>query len=93
MDLMQCTTLACVQWGDDSVSRAAYFCSEHMSMSTSTAVPPPLEFEPAWQGCHRVFTEWRKSSNYNIMQEARAAERRQIELQRQFVDNVASTLK
>jgi hypothetical protein len=100
MDLMPCATFSCVEFGDDSVGRAAYICSQHRAPVTISKPTEPGggygittygysdQWDGPWVACRKVWDTWQRSETARQLRAAEAEERQQIE----FVNTVAGTL-
>ena len=85
-----CATLSCLEFGDTTVGRAAYICSQHETIS-GFVYPEggrPHEWKAPWEACRRVWSAWQETEAARMRREAKAAE----DADRQFVDSVAAKL-
>jgi hypothetical protein len=91
-DLMECQDLRCMSYGDSSLGRAAYICSNHVNqqyIEGSSGKHYKPEWEAPWEACRKVWTEWQKSAEGQQELAAMSAEQREID----FVNSIAGTLR
>lgn len=99
---MPCATMACIEFGDDPVGRAAYICSQHQTIgqggaflvengvATFTRKPDDgPKWDAAWSACRKVWKAWLDSAAAREKAAAEKLEQQDLD----FINSVAGTLR